>query len=432
MGGLTVVFCLLGAVSLSASSDGAAEVTVTHIDGSSLTGTLVASPSGEYFVLQTADGIQRLPLNDLSRIVFVSKRTVSDLSTVFPSPADDAAEAENIKGPVGAIFHLADGGRLPGQLLAAAEGADGVVGSTRLGDAAPLAFDVLAGIQLVSDDVFPLAAKRFQRALSNRQPGEDLLVTREVEEVKSVRGRLERIGAVDGAFAFGGRSRSFKTSKMYGVVFAVGVSGLRERSLPLTVSLTDGSRFTARPVRAEVGELILTTSIGTTTAVAYDELLTIDVRSDRVVSLSRLPVEQVRAEGLLHKPWPFKLDRNVAGGPLTLGGTTFDRGLGMHSLTELRFDLSGAYESLAATIGIDDAVRPRGSVVFRVTGDGETLFDSGTVTGRDESRNILVKLSGVGQMTLVVDYGDEMDLSDHADWGGARLIKPARSPGGGP
>jgi len=28
-------------------------------------------------------------------------------------------------------------------------------------------------------------------------------------------------------------------------------------------------------------------------------------------------------------------------------------------------------------------------------------------------------------LTLVVDYGDGLDLSDHADWGGVRLLKPA-------
>ena len=429
-GGLIAALCLLPATYAWASG----EITVTHIDGSTLTGTLLAAPSGEYFDLQTADGVKRLPLSDLSRLVFSSRRKPFDPSGLFPPPPNDAdatPETDEVTGPVPAVFHLADGGRLPGQLLTAAEGADGIVATTRLADSALLAFDFLAGVQLASDEFFPNADKRFQRALSNRQPGEDLLVTREVEEVKSVRGRLERMGADAGTFAFDGRSRSFQTAKIYGVVLAVGVAGSKEQSLPLTVSLADGSRFTARPVRTEADGLILATSIGATTAVTFEELLTIDVRSDRVVSLSSLPVDTVRAEGLLHKPWPFKLDTNVAGGPIILGGRSFDRGLGMHSLTELRFDLSGDYESLAATIGIDDAVRPRGSVVFRVTGDGETLFDSGTVTGRDEPRNILVTLSGVKRMTLIVDYGDEMDLSDHADWAGARLIKPASTPGGG-
>jgi hypothetical protein len=110
----------------------------------------------------------------------------------------------------------------------------------------------------------------------------------------------------------------------------------------------------------------------------------------------------------------------------------FDKGLGVHSRTELDYQLDRAYESLVATIGIDDAVRPRGSVVFRVLGDGKVLFDSGVLTGKDPPRDVNVNVVGVSLLTLVVDYGDELDLSDQADWGGARLLKPAPTGRGKP
>ena len=108
-----------------------------------------------------------------------------------------------------------------------------------------------------------------------------------------------------------------------------------------------------------------------------------------------------------------------------MGGRVFDNGLGVHSRTELDYQLDRGYESLVATIGIDDAVRPAGSVVFRVLGDGKVLLDSGVVTGKDPPRDVNVNVVGVSTLTLVVDYGDELDLSDQADWGGARLLKPA-------
>ncbi|MCH8146858.1 MAG: NPCBM/NEW2 domain-containing protein, partial [Planctomycetes bacterium] len=84
-----------------------------------------------------------------------------------------------------------------------------------------------------------------------------------------------------------------------------------------------------------------------------------------------------------------------------------------------------AYERFAATIGIDDFVRPGGSVVFRVIGDGRVLFESGEITGRDAPRAIRVDMVGVKLLTLLVDLGEGLDLSDHADWAGARLIRPA-------
>ncbi|MFQ5463654.1 MAG: NPCBM/NEW2 domain-containing protein, partial [Phycisphaerae bacterium] len=74
--------------------------------------------------------------------------------------------------------------------------------------------------------------------------------------------------------------------------------------------------------------------------------------------------------------------------------------------------------------------RPRGSVVFRLNGDGAVLFDSGTLTGRSEAQTVSVDVRDVDKLSLIVDYADAMDLSDHAVWAGARLIGPASSSGG--
>jgi hypothetical protein len=70
--------------------------------------------------------------------------------------------------------------------------------------------------------------------------------------------------------------------------------------------------------------------------------------------------------------------------------------------------------------------------VFRVLGDGKVVFDSGVLTGKDPPRDMKVDMMGVNILTLVVDYGDELDLSDQADWGGARLLKPAPAGRGSP
>jgi hypothetical protein len=108
---------------------------------------------------------------------------------------------------------------------------------------------------------------------------------------------------------------------------------------------------------------------------------------------------------------------------MQIGGRRFEKGIGCHSLTELVYSIDGAYDSFVATIGIDDSVRPRGAVVFRVRGDERVLFDSGPVTGTDDPRQIVVDVREVKELTLVVDYGPGLDVSDHADWGDARLLR---------
>ncbi len=106
-----------------------------------------------------------------------------------------------------------------------------------------------------------------------------------------------------------------------------------------------------------------------------------------------------------------------------LSGERFEKGLGVHSRTELDYELARGYETFVATLGIDDAVRPRGSVVFRILGDGKVLYETAMLTGTSGPHLCRVDLTGVTLLTLVVDYGDSLDLADHADWGGARLLK---------
>lgn len=109
------------------------------------------------------------------------------------------------------------------------------------------------------------------------------------------------------------------------------------------------------------------------------------------------------------------------GGPLRLGGTTYDKGLGVHARSEVTVDLNGAYDRFTAQAGIDEEKPDKGSVVFEVLGDGRVLAGSGVLGPTDEPFAFDVDVSGVRQLTLrVMDAGDGID-SDHADWADAQL-----------
>ncbi|MFC9747660.1 glycoside hydrolase family 97 catalytic domain-containing protein [Streptomyces niveus] len=111
------------------------------------------------------------------------------------------------------------------------------------------------------------------------------------------------------------------------------------------------------------------------------------------------------------------------GGPLRLGGTTYDKGLGVHARSEVTVALNGAYDRFAAETGIDEEKPDKGSVVFEVLGDGQVLARSGVLGPADEPYAFDIDVSGVGQLTLrVTDGGDGID-SDHADWADARLLE---------
>jgi alpha-galactosidase len=121
-------------------------------------------------------------------------------------------------------------------------------------------------------------------------------------------------------------------------------------------------------------------------------------------------------------------NRSVDGHPLLLGGKRFEHGLGTHANSVLRVTLGGKAERFTATVGVDDEVGKKGSGVFKVTGDGKTLWESGVLRGGDPAKDVSVALDGIKRLVLSVgDAGDGINF-DHADWADARIVMKEGKP----
>lgn len=110
------------------------------------------------------------------------------------------------------------------------------------------------------------------------------------------------------------------------------------------------------------------------------------------------------------------------GNPITLNGVVYDKGLGVHALSEVVYDLAGGFSRFVSDIGVDDENNPGGSVVFQVFGDNIELFNSGLMTNASATQTVNLDVTGVGLLKLVVTDGGDGNGSDHADWAGARLF----------
>lgn len=395
-----------------------------RIDGRPVHGRWLGSTDGNSLKVHTEQGLEIIPLDGLLNLTFPEHRASDD------GFQGDVPEAGAPEPSTRAAFFLADGGHLTGVILDAPVKSDALVCRTNVGEAT-IPFDRLAGVQLGSRDASGRAAELFESALAARLPGEDVLVTRgEDEEVKRVHGRLVDLNTRGGTFIYGHRPRTFRTERIYGIVMARGTGAVSR--YPLRFELSDGSSLPGLIEYADVASLTLATSIGLTVELPLSQVLRVRVDSDRVVYLSDLSPVSRKNEGIIHRSSRIMMNRCVSGGPLSIGGQIFAKGIGVHSFASLTYDIRGKYETLAATIGIDDSVRPRGNAVFRVVGDGSVLFESGSITGRDRPKDIIVDVSSVEELTLTVDYGDELDIADRADWGGARLLYPAQRPGSDP
>ncbi|CAA9312647.1 CBM51 [uncultured Leptolyngbya sp.] len=93
------------------------------------------------------------------------------------------------------------------------------------------------------------------------------------------------------------------------------------------------------------------------------------------------------------------------GRALTLGGTAYRKGLGVHSGSEVDYALDGQYNTFSSDVGVDEEVGSKGSVSFQVWADGAKLYDSGVMTGDTATKTLNVDVSGKQQLKLITTNG---------------------------
>ncbi len=124
---------------------------------------------------------------------------------------------------------------------------------------------------------------------------------------------------------------------------------------------------------------------------------------------------------------PVELDRTngedepLDGAPIRLRGAAYEKGLGVHAPSLIRYRLGQKCSRFAADVGIDDDVDGKGSVQFEVWADGERLFQSGRVTGTSPTQSVDVDIRGRRELRLFVGMGGDNFTLDHSLWAGATL-----------
>lgn len=107
------------------------------------------------------------------------------------------------------------------------------------------------------------------------------------------------------------------------------------------------------------------------------------------------------------------------GKPLTLNGVAFEKGLGTHAPSNVKYFLGGQCTAFTAKVGIDDAQPTRGSVVFSVKVDGKTVVTSPLMKPTSETFALNADVTGGQFVELIVGEGGDGNGNDHADWADA-------------
>ncbi|MBI4718818.1 MAG: NPCBM/NEW2 domain-containing protein [Planctomycetes bacterium] len=127
--------------------------------------------------------------------------------------------------------------------------------------------------------------------------------------------------------------------------------------------------------------------------------------------------------GMLSLTWEPRLDRNVLGGPLTVGGETFERGLGVHSRSHLTYELRGGYREFVTSYGLDDHSGPYADVSVLILVDHQPRHAQSNVRPGTLTGPIRLDVARANHLELIVDFGENGDIQDRFDWIDPALIR---------
>lgn len=135
-----------------------------------------------------------------------------------------------------------------------------------------------------------------------------------------------------------------------------------------------------------------------------------------------------------------QIDKAVSLGTIKLDGKSYERGIGAHSRSKIRYHLNRQYTTFLTDVGLDDQRDGKdqngnpicGSVTFSVFVDGKLRAQTPTMVNTSKTVRLVVDVSNANYLELVVGDGDGKSCGDHGDWANPRLIRAENDGCGNP
>lgn len=221
------------------------------------------------------------------------------------------------------------------------------------------------------------------------------------------------------------------TSVRWGQVSAIALSTelldrLRPKGAHARVILTGaGGRLTVTSASCDGTTFEGRTAFGAELSVPLDQVAGLEMFGDNVVSLSDLTPAKYEYSPFLDERWAWSADSTVTGGNLRLGGSTYDRGVGLHAGSRATYALGGKYRAFEALVGLDDRDGKRGRVKLRVLVDGKPaeLGKGDVLTHADGALAVRVEVDGAKELTLEVSSAERGPVQGVVNWVNARLLR---------
>ncbi len=276
--------------------------------------------------------------------------------------------------------------------------------------------------------VFYAASKKMPDGLAATlkaaPPTEDALLTVKGETIS---GFYEKLNEKEISFNAGGQSKAYPFDQIAAIKFAATEKFEPNKALNAVLRLVDGSRITVKPIEVAGGSLKVEVADGKKMQFTGSSVVSLEFSGGRMVYLSTLTpktVEQRPYVGGAPVVFTWRKDRSAANGPLKIGDTVYEKGVGVHSYCKLVYELNGGYVKFMSDVGMDASAPPKAVCAWKVIVDGKENA-GGIAKAGGEKKGVAIDVTGAKTLELICDYGpDEDDAGDRLDFAKARLIKP--------
>ena len=132
--------------------------------------------------------------------------------------------------------------------------------------------------------------------------------------------------------------------------------------------------------------------------------------------------------GSAGEDYPARMNQTVDGSAdLRFGGKQFRKAIGVHSYSRLSWPLDGSYAAFRTQYAIDPT-RTGADVTVRILIDGKPVHEQKNVRAGHLSPVVTVDIpQAAKQLTLEVDFGENLHVNDHLTWLEPAFLK--RKPG---
>ncbi|MCF6228641.1 MAG: NPCBM/NEW2 domain-containing protein, partial [Planctomycetes bacterium] len=111
------------------------------------------------------------------------------------------------------------------------------------------------------------------------------------------------------------------------------------------------------------------------------------------------------------------------GGAISIRGKVYPKGIGVHAISKLTFDLNKGFRRFISDIGVDDSAGNLASVEFKVYADGKLVYESGVLRRSGKVKQIDIDVLNVSELVLEVTAADNADIQDRANWANTKLVR---------